>query len=236
MDEKVFLSLVSVVVGWVLAQGTTLVKEWMGGCRHRRGLVTELGDIAEELRRMVMIYRKHLQMYAVGAMDASIPMPMSNLYFRQYYKDAIHRLNRAQRMSYQLIHNWVSSLNAQNEEFGASSDKLYRGLQGAGLDSVRKTIDAWGESIKPIYENARYLQWHIDYHLKHPRKPELEHGGDANIAYRKFAIALPKEIDQIVREAKAMGRQGVLNDHDKALLQSSNGWTTQKASGASSKS
>jgi hypothetical protein len=173
----------------------------------------------------VAIYRKHLAMAAVDAMDAAIATPLSSVYFQQYYKDAIHRLNRDERWSFQLIHGLAASLNAQNERFGAESVKLYNELQGATREKIKKTIELWSEGVRSVYENARCLQWHIEYHLKHQKRPMLDPHGEANVLYTEFATGLPKEISSIMDEAKAAGREKVLHPQDWERLREGSKWT-----------
>src|SRR5438876_8751746 len=102
MDSKVLVSLISVALGWLLAQGTAFAKDWWSARKLQLGLLTELQDIQDQLQRVLMIHGRQLQIYALKGIDPSASLPVQNMYFKQYFKEAFAHLNREQRISYQL--------------------------------------------------------------------------------------------------------------------------------------
>jgi hypothetical protein len=86
-DNKVIIALIAVVIGWALGQGTALAKELYRSWRLKRALLEELEDLREQLERVAMGYRRQLQMYALNGIEPVTPNVLSNLFFKQYYKD-----------------------------------------------------------------------------------------------------------------------------------------------------
>lgn len=111
VDPKILLSLVSVAFGWLLGQGTTLLRDWWAARKLRAALLTELEDIQDQLQRVITIHSRQLQIFGLQGMEPSAALPIHNMFFRQYFKEAFAHLNRAQRISYQLIHATLEDLN-----------------------------------------------------------------------------------------------------------------------------
>src|ERR1700690_3780280 len=131
MDEKVILSLVAVLVGWFLAQGTALMKDVYLACKLKRALLLELSDLLDQLRRSEMVYHRQLQALAMQGIEPVAPHTIPNYFFKQYYKDVFYHLNRKQRLSYQLIHGTIDALNGENAEFLKFTKQTVEVLRGS---------------------------------------------------------------------------------------------------------
>ena len=92
----------------------------------RAGLLTELQDIQEQLQRIELIHARHLQVFALEGLEPSAALPVHNMFFKQYFKEAFTYLNRAQRNSYQLIHASLENLNRKNEELARFTEEAYK--------------------------------------------------------------------------------------------------------------
>ena len=53
MEEKIVISLISVGVGWLLAQGTAFAKDYLATWKLKKGLSQELVDVKEQMQRVI---------------------------------------------------------------------------------------------------------------------------------------------------------------------------------------
>lgn len=208
MEPKVLISLISVALGWLLAQGTTLAREWWNARKLRIGLVTELEDINAQLDRVLLIHRRHLQVFALKGMEPSSSLPLQNMFFRQYYKDAFSHLNREQRISYQLIHAQLEHLNTLTNYLTDHYSEFFK--QNTTEPDEKKTlvaIELWGEYVTAIYKTAKALKWHIDYHLTNRDKPTFDLMGPMHESYVKFEQNTDDEVKAVITGAKGLKRE-----------------------------
>src|SRR5208283_1698138 len=207
MSDKVILSLVSVVVGWLLGQGTAIFREYWTSRQLKRGLLEELEDINSQLQRTAMICARHLQVFALRGCDPAVPIPIHGLFFRQYYKDAMHKLNRQQRLSFQLIHSSLESLNKQFDDL-ASAGRACAGLQGPQYQALLNgAINAWGDVVKAIFFNVRDLQWYVLHHISNKRAPDLSLLGSDHATFLLFKEEAQKEVATILEDARRLKRE-----------------------------
>lgn len=206
MDSKVFISLVSVVLGWLLAQATTFVREQWTARKLRIGLLTELEDIQDQLQRVVMIHERQLQLYALKAMEPAAALPVQNLFFTQNFKEVFSDLNRAQRISYQLIHAALDRLNEQNANLVKFTEESYEALQMFLHDESKKqaVIDLWGDKVQTLYKSTVEVRWYIAYHLDHPEAPIFDIMGSMHESYVQFCQELEEEVKRIMDGAKSL--------------------------------
>ncbi|MGH8830459.1 MAG: hypothetical protein ACREXV_05130 [Polaromonas sp.] len=205
MDSKVLISLVSVALGWMLAQGTALAKEWWAARKLRSGLVTELEDIQDQLQRVILIHSRHLQIFALKGMEPASALPIQNMFFKQYFKEAFSRLNREQRISYQLIHASLENLNKKNEDLAKFAEDAYKDLR-LSPDEKKKLaiINVWGDRVIALYKTAMQVRWHIAYHLRNPATPGFDIMGPMHESYVKFEEELDAEVKTILEKAKGL--------------------------------
>ena len=208
MEEKVAISLISVAVGWLLAQGTALAKDWWSARKLRAGLLTELHDIQDQLQRVVMIHSRQLQIFAIKGMEPSAALPVQNMFFKQYFKETFSHLNREQRISYQLIHASLENLNKKNEELAKFAEEAYMDLRMSPDDKKKlSTIEVWGDRVIALYKTAMDVRWHIDYHLCNPKSPAFDIMGTMHESYVKFERELDQEVKGIIENAKKFKRE-----------------------------
>lgn len=200
-DSKGWLSLVGVIVGWLLGQGTAIARDWRSSRKFQAGLLTELEDIRDELRRVTLFYARQLQVLGLRGIEPTYPSPIHNLFFTHYYKDVFGKLNREQRLSYQTTHSAIESLNRGGEELG----QYLAGLRD------RKTrmppagdLDDWGNRVKVLYMAARTATWHVDYHLTNPKHPSLDLLGPTHENFLKYQETVGHEVEKITADAKSL--------------------------------
>lgn len=216
LDNKVVIALIAVVVGWVLAQGTALIIDFYRSWRLKRGLLEELEDLREQLERVVLSYRRQLQVYALNGIEPAIPIDLPNLFFKRYYKDVFYRLNRQQRLSLQLIHGTVDSLNERNKEqlnfMRAKMEKLNELKKNQ--DELEAAIEDWGNRVKGLYYTARDLMFYIDFHLNNRKSPKLDFQGPMHKSYLRFNEEVKQEIKNVIVDARKLNREEFENFYD----------------------
>jgi len=224
MEEKVVISLISVLVGWMLAQGTTFAKDFWTARKLKKGLLHELEDIKEQLQRVVMIHRRQLQIYALKGMEPTASLPVHNMFFKQYYKDVLSRLNREQRLSYQLIHATLDSLNKKNEDLAKFSEDLYKELKGSKDNAtIGRAVGLWGDRVVALYKTAMDVLWHIEYHLKNAKKPSFDLMGPMHKSYLRFEQELDQGVKTIIDKAKDLKKEDFEKIYDEKLFEKQKG-------------
>jgi hypothetical protein len=216
MDTKVLISLVSVALGWALAQGTALAKDWLAARKLRAGLLTELEDIQAQLERVLMIHMRHLQIVTLKGMEPSSSLPVHNMFFRQYFKEAFSFLNREQRLSYQLIHTSLENLNKKTADLADHAENFYKDHQTENNpEKAKVAIAVWGEKVKVIYKTIMDIRWHIDYHLRYAEAPVFDLMGPMHESYVKFVHEVEEELKKILETAETLKRQDFETIYDK---------------------
>jgi hypothetical protein len=219
MEGTVVTSLVSVAVGWLLAQGTTLAKDWWAAKKLRAGLLIELHDIQDQLRRVQFIHTRQLQIFALNGMEPSAALPIQNMFFKQYYREAFSRLNREQRISYQLIHSSLENLNYRNEELAKFAGEAYKDLRMSPDDKKKvSTIEIWGDRVIVLYKTTMDIRWHIDYHIHNPKCPTFDIMGPMHESYVKFQQELDEEVAEIMKKARELKREDFERIYDEKVF------------------
>ncbi|MCC6345683.1 MAG: hypothetical protein IT388_00690 [Nitrospirales bacterium] len=221
MEEKAIISLVSVIIGWLLAQGTALTKDVYTGWKLKKSLLKELEDIKEQLRRLLMIYHRQLQVYALEGIDPGVPIPVPNLFFKQYYKDVFSRLKREQRLSYQLIHGMIDTLNSENADFLKFTKQTVEDLKHLHLKKnpeFSRAVDLWGDRVMALYSTTRETIWHIECHLKKPHCPALDLMGPMHKSYVQFVDEVNQEMKKIIESAKGLKREDFEKIYDEQFF------------------
>jgi len=207
VDEKVGIALISVVMGWILAQVTDFFKKifmsYFLSYKLKKGLLNELVDVKEQTHRIILMYARKLQIYAVRGVEPTASIPVYNMFFKQYYKDVFSYLNRDQRLSYQLIHGLLDALNKRNEDFINSTAEIYKLLKKTEENSEKLSLgDAWGDEVTSVFKMAKDLLWHVEYHLKNAKNPTLDISGPMHNSYIEFQKELDKDVKNIIEGAK----------------------------------
>ena len=219
MEDKVVISLISVVVGWVLAQGTSIMKDLLNTRKLKAGLLNELQDIEDQLQRVVMIHGRQLQIFGKKGMEPSASLPIHNMFFKQYYKDVFSQLNREQRLSYQLIHATLDNLNDKNQNLAKLFEETCKELKETqDQDQIGKAIDLWGQHVITIYKTAMDVRFHVQYHLKNPKKPSFDIMGPMHKSYLKYNQEMDKDIKSIIEKAGSLKREDFEKIHDEELF------------------
>jgi hypothetical protein len=201
LDDKASGALVGVITGWALGQGTTLVRDYRTSLRLKKGLLQELEDVYEELLGTKLGYGRSLQHYALNGIEPVTPQKLSNLFFKQYYKDVFSKLNREQRLSYQLIHQTIDSLNASREALEKFTRATVERTRGLSDDEKQAAVEVWGTKIKTQYVMTYDAIFYVDHHLRNQKHPKWGFGGKTHKEYLQFCEMVRKEIDAVIKAA-----------------------------------
>jgi hypothetical protein len=219
MEEKVLISLVSVGVGWALGRGTDVVKDFYQSWKLKKSLLEELADIHEQLLRVQLSYARQLQIYANQGLDAGFPIPIPNLFFKEFYKDVFARLNREQRLSYQLIHGLIDTLNNENSKFVDLTKKLVEEFRHEGVEGkFAVDIQIWGDRLQALYLMTAECIWHIARHLDSPRRPTMDLMGPMHEKFAQHEAKTRKEMEQIIEAAKTIPRKDFETVYDEKFF------------------
>lgn len=207
-SDKALLSLASIAIGWLLAQGTTLVKDWLNIKRLKNGLLIELEDIRAQLDRMQLYNKRNLQFYALKGVPNEGFLPIHNLFFRQYFKDVFGKLNREQRISYQLIHSLLDNLNQQQSSLVSFFEKNYEVRNGpANSEDAHKMLREFGDRVIAAHRDTMKVFWHIAFHLRNREKPELDYQGAVHETYLRFLEDVENDIRKTIESASTLKRE-----------------------------
>jgi hypothetical protein len=208
MDEdlnvKIIVGLVSVIVGLFLGQIISGIKGVILRRKIKKALLTELMDIRIELGRVEQSFLRSLQLVALKCTEGSIPQKLSNFIFTENYKNIALHLNQEQRISYQMIHGYVATVNADIEKL----EKLISDVEHAVIleEQPAKTsyFKTYSMKIQQAYMNACVTHWHIDHHLKNKKYPVLKEEGEQYEAYEKLQDDINEYIKNTIKKAEKM--------------------------------
>ena len=206
--KKLALSLLLIFVGWLLAQFTGIAKDYLHRRRIRKCLIEELSELKSELERTLLIYSRQLQIHSLKGIDNGSPIPLSNHIFRNYYKDAVLSLNKHQRISLQLIHKMIESVNTGASEHREITSRLQEKHMLEGEDSItEKEGKLWGNKVISEFTNVASALWHIRFHLRRPKSPDLSPYTEDHKQYLKYLDNVEREIKKIMDAAQKLDRR-----------------------------
>jgi hypothetical protein len=220
-DDKALLSLVSIGLGWLLAQGTTLVKDWLNIRRLKNGLLIELEDIRAQLERMQLQNKRNLHFYALNGVPNEGSLPIHNLFFRQHFKDVFGKLNHVQRLSYQLIHSFLDALNQQQAGMTAFLEKNYE-TRSSPTDSAEasRVLQEFGDRVIAIHRGTMKTLWHITFHLRNRENPALDYKGSVHESYLRFLEEVEDDIRKTIEDGSSLKREDLEKIYDEKFFRS----------------
>lgn len=215
IDEKVVIALISIVGGWALSQGTTVFRDWWAARKRCHGLIIELKDTQEQLKRLQLIVQRQMQFFALRGIEPRTPLPIHNMFFKQFFKDAFPHLNRTQRLSYQIIHSSIDALNEQLASQSRFHNESYK-LKAFGKDSdeLMPLVQEAGDRSIALYKGVMETMWHIQHHLNNPVSPVLDSFGPVHRSYLVFLKELDDDVKKFLEAAKGLKREDLEKFYD----------------------
>lgn len=205
---KLSIGIASGFIGWLLAQVTSLVKDWAKARKIKALLFEELHDIDREMERVMTSCARDLQIYGAKGVGNSACVSVSNYIFSNYYKDALLSLNQNQRISYQLIHSLIRSLNEGLDSIRKLTAEIQKHHQKNG--TTEETVmfgREWGEMIKAEYRNSAAIRWHVRYHIDNKCNPDLSLMTEGHKNYLKFLAEVENEANKLIKSGESIDRE-----------------------------
>ncbi|GAC1030274.1 hypothetical protein thsps21_11010 [Pseudomonas sp. No.21] len=200
---KLIIGIAAAITGWLLAQVTSLMKDWLRARKIKSMLLNELADIDVEVDRLLISLSRDLQIYGAKGIDNSVSTGVSNFVFSNYYKDALLYLNQHQRVSYQLIHLLVRNLNEGLDEIRDILTAVHKAHQRGELaSSTVPWLEEWGDRVRAEYKNAASLRWHVLFHLDNAKLPDLSLMTQVHESYLKYLSEIDDKVDALIEEGR----------------------------------
>jgi hypothetical protein len=205
---KLAIGLSSGVIGWVLAQITSLFKDWIKARKIKTLLLEELHDIDREMERVMTSCARDLQIYGAKCIGNSTCISVSNYIFSNYYKDALLYLNQNQRISYQLIHSLIHQLNESLNSIRTLTTVIQKHHQKNGTTEETAILGKeWGEMIKAEFINAAAIRWHARHHIDNKCNPDLSLMTEGHKNYLKFLVEVEIEANTLIKSGQSIDRK-----------------------------
>lgn len=191
-----WLSLVGVIVGWILAQFTAGIKELYIRWKTKRALLEELTELDDESLRLWLAWGRSLQMVGAGGVDSAVPLPLYHHIFVNHYKDGALAMNKYQRRSMQMIHAYVDAINVEIPSIRLLVDSLQDQMREEEPLS-EANFQKYRDKVQGGMYSAAVLQWHIRHHIENQSFPELDPNGPGHQGYLKYLETVRGEIKRI---------------------------------------
>lgn len=204
LKVKIIVGLVSVIVGLLLGQIISGVKGLILRKKIEKALLTELMDIRVELGIVEKSFLRSLQLVALKCTEGAVPQKISNFIFTENYKNIALHLNQEQRISYQMIHGYVTTINSDIEKLEQIISDIDRQVILEEKVAKDNHLDTYSMKIQHAYRNACVTHWHIDHHLKNNKKPTLREDGEQYDSYEKLQDDIKECIKNTVKKAEKM--------------------------------
>lgn len=192
---KILIAILSIALGWLLAQGTELIKTFLRERKIKKALFIELTDIRDDIGNLKTYYFNLLAEYGCGRVAGGKPVPLSNRIFKNHFDEIAIKLNQTQRRAYEIVHAFIDTINAETD--------VTRELKDEYVNQPNQlNLDYWGTQIINQFVNCELLIFNIDQILKSPKNPVLH--GDDEIGKRSAQIRRLAEQKalEIVKTAK----------------------------------
>lgn len=206
-SEKLFIALASVTIGWVLAQGSTLLKEWWDRRRLKRAIDQEIELIADQLKGVVPTYMRLIALDAHGVLEPTIPRRLQNYLFNDHYAKVALGFNHAQRLQLQAIHGYVEEINANVEELKTLSLELARKHLGNQITAIE--LSQYRQMLEQHTHVLMDAGWQIMFYKQNRKNPQIIPGGGAHESRVKVLSEIQGWISELREAALAKSRQEV---------------------------
>lgn len=205
---KLGIGIASGFIGWLLAQVTSFVKDWAKARKIKALLLEELHDIDREIERVMTFCARNLQIYGAKGVGNSACIGVSNYIFSNYYKDALLYLNQNQRISYQLIHSLIRSLNEGLDSIQSLTAEIQKNNQKNSITQITAIYgNEWGEMIKAEYKNSASIRWHVRYHIDNKCNPDLSAMTESHKKYLMSIVEAESEANKFIKSGESIDRK-----------------------------
>ncbi|MET3494398.1 hypothetical protein [Variovorax boronicumulans] len=203
MDEKAVWGLAGAFLGWALSIGTAFVKEHVRVWRLAAGMRDELEDIDHQVTDMVESQRRNLQIIGAKGAGATGALPIQHVFFQKAYVDVFPQLGRGARLSLQLIHSAVDSLNEEARQLDEIFLELKK-LTTPESEQAQGLRRQWEDLVKAAFSNAMTLRWYIAAHLQGRFLNPVKQYGHDHRQWLQHLEDVQLQIDKYIEEGKSI--------------------------------
>ena len=201
MSENIATNLVTlaaVFVGWFLAEGTSQIRGRLKRRRLIAALVQELEDAENYLRGNIETAQLLVQCLEVNLPTGIGPGPAPQQIFDQHYAEVAPYLRKGERISFFSIHTQLRELNEKCDTICSQAKQIPK-------DAAEK--EKFASQLIGFYVASKVAAQLIVFHKLHRRKidPWRVDSKDSIQA----VLGFQEEIEQVRRDAQALGRGGV---------------------------
>jgi hypothetical protein len=160
----------------------------------------ELLDIRRQVEELIIALERSLQWVALQRIAGVGALPIHHAFYGVAYKEVFPDLGQSQRLSFQLIHNAVDSLNVQVrglDELLEASRKLPGEKRAeAGAD--------WSDKVKSSFVNAHLLAYYVKQHLANPLGKRVDYLDGNHKHWLQYRAKAEEIADAIVEKSKGL--------------------------------
>jgi hypothetical protein len=188
------VTLAAVLLGWLLGEGTSQIREWRKRRRILAALAEELLDCESFIRRNIITSEQLIQIVAVKAFAGFVPVAVPQTVFEKYYPDLVVRLRRGERISFSAIHTRIREMNKMTEDIAA---------QMAVRSPSEESFERLAELLAAFRITAQIAAHMITFHRASGRRvdPWILKTKEAKEIEAKFMT----EVQKLRSEAVALG-------------------------------
>jgi hypothetical protein len=192
------ITIAAVFLGWLLGEGTSLVREFRKRRRIIAALLEDLSDCEGFIRRNLITSEHLIQIIAVKAFAGFAPVPIPQTVFERYYPEVVVRLRRGERISFSAIHSHIREMNKMADDIAT---------QMAARETSQGAVAALAELVAAFRINAQITAHMIVFHRKAGRRvnPWTETTAEAKALEAKFIA----EVHALRSQAIKLGHAGV---------------------------
>ena len=198
-----FLGLIGVVLGAVLSNGTSWIKEVWRRRQLIRALYVELADARRWVLRSKLSIEQIIREMACGGMSDFVPMTTPMQIYDRHIAELAFYLRESERISFHAIRGLIAQV-----------EKQHAGL--AELRAKAKPDDPAGSQqyvqlVHASYSNVCLLACHIAFHLEFRRKVNTD--AVTTDDAKKVVDDTRTKMETLIREAKKLGLEAVKENH-----------------------
>lgn len=198
MDIKIKSVLIGIAVGWLLSQGTELIKSRLVRRRKIKAIYVELADLSAWLHRHLLTAKLCIQLAVNRKIVTNIPTHLQKFLLDEYFHEICIYLPRGARLGLTECISQISYFNSTLEEI---SELLKSPSTVDNRDFIAK--------YQSLYSVCKETKFKIDFLLQN-RDGDLAklHG-----AAEKLAKDTHDELQAIINEAKSTSPEKLEKAH-----------------------
>ena len=185
VEWKLFFGAIGTIIGWLLSQGTDLIRHVLKQWRSKKALLLELKSARQQLGIVLLHYEEQIKLATIGGIRRHAMTKIDALVYTKIFVDTYLSLSPSQRRSYQVTHAQIQSVNM-------GCDMIVEYLKTIDLSETDSAIKkaklaGWMDLLQGQYLNAARAYAHADFHIGNERDPDL--GSPTGTASRIFMRA-----------------------------------------------